>query len=518
MKTPMQLLQQWKSRISPEAKIAGLSALIAGLLIHMPILLSDIPNHDGLDSIYFDQNMITSGRWFLGTACGLTSYFTLPWLIGLLGLVFLAAAAAVLAELLEMKNKLLIGLMGGLLAAFPALASTFAYVYTLDGYMLALLLAVLSVYLTKRYRLGSISGAVCLAFSMGIYQAYLPFAVLLCLYEAVIVCMSEGKIAAKCKKIANYLIMGVLGAVLYYVILQILLKIQGKELANYQGINGMASAPFAGIGAMIADIYHDFAAFTLKGNVIFNNVFSAAACAVLVIALALTVLLFCKRRKWYRSPYFYPILIVLALGLPVCTNLILIVSPQVTYHLLIRYQWVLYPILALAFCDRYLSEECGCKMGPVIEWCALLAAAVMVFNYAVSDNIAYSNLSKRYEKTYAYCVRLLDRIEQTEGYYRGIPIAMIGVVGDEQFPVTDITGKVTDNMIGMSGDMLLYTGANYEKFIRHYLGASLNILEPEAMADIYYSDEYVQMDSFPGANSTKVVDGILYVKTENVNR
>jgi len=40
-------------------------------------LLSDIPNHDGLSSMYFDQNMITSGRWFLSVACGFSSYFTI---------------------------------------------------------------------------------------------------------------------------------------------------------------------------------------------------------------------------------------------------------------------------------------------------------------------------------------------------------------------------------------------------------------------------------------------------------
>ena len=73
-------------------------------------------------------------------------------------------------------------------------------------------------------------------------------------------------------------------------------------------------------------------------------------------------------------------------------------------------------------------------------------------------------------------------------------------------------------MIGMNGDSLLYTGANYQAFMKHYLGATLNFLEPEAMSDIYYSEEYIALDSFPGENSTKVVDGILYVKTENVNR
>lgn len=107
--------------------------------------------------------------------------------------------------------------------------------------------------------------------------------------------------------------------------------------------------------------------------------------------------------------------------------------------LLMRYQWVLYLILMLAFVDRYASEDGKTDIG--IQWVALLAAGILVFNYGVSDNIGYSNLEKKYEKTYAYCVRLLDRIEQTEGYYQGIPIALVGVIGYDEFPTTDITGK-----------------------------------------------------------------------------
>ena len=95
---------------------------------------------------------------------------------------------------------------------------------------------------------------------------------------------------------------------------------------------------------------------------------------------------------------------------------------------------------------------------------------------------------------------------------------MIGVVGDEQFPVTDVTGEVTDVMIGMNGDYLLYTGKNYESFLRNYLGATLNILPTSAMEEAYYSEEYTQMESFPGSDSIRIIDGILYVKTENVTR
>ena len=145
MKSPTETFRFLYGKIKREWRLAFLTCFFTGLLVHMPVLLSDIPNHDGLDSMYFDQNMITSGRWFLSAACGFSSFYTIPWVIGILGFVFLSLAAAVICEVLEVRKPWAVMLCSGLLASFPALTSTFAYVYTLDGYMLALLLAVLAV-------------------------------------------------------------------------------------------------------------------------------------------------------------------------------------------------------------------------------------------------------------------------------------------------------------------------------------------------------------------------------------
>ena len=105
MSTPAKMLEAVKKKIKREWKTAFVWTFIIGLLIHMPVMLSDVPNHDGLSSMYFDQNMITSGRWFLMIACGFSSFYTLPWVIGLLGLLFLGLCAAALTEVLEVKNS-----------------------------------------------------------------------------------------------------------------------------------------------------------------------------------------------------------------------------------------------------------------------------------------------------------------------------------------------------------------------------------------------------------------------------
>ena len=45
----------------------------------------------------------------------------------------------------------------------------------------------------------------------------------------------------------------------------------------------------------------------------------------------------------------------------------------------------------------------------------------------------------------------------------------------------------------------------------------MNILPPEAMEEMYNNEEYVAMDCFPGENSIRIIDGIMYIKTENIN-
>lgn len=74
--------------------------------------------------------------------------------------------------------------MGALIGTYPSVACTFTYMYTADAYMLSMLLATIAVYcmVSGDWRKGAL-GSMALGFSMGIYQAYLSFAlVLLCLW------------------------------------------------------------------------------------------------------------------------------------------------------------------------------------------------------------------------------------------------------------------------------------------------------------------------------------------------
>ena len=508
-------IEKIKNRISPEDRTAFISAFICGLLIHIPVMLMDVPNHDGLDSMYFSQNMIISGRWFLSAVCAASSFYTVPWIIGLIGILELAVTAVLLVRIFEIKEKVSVCLISGLLVAFPSLASTFAYVFTLDGYMAGMLLAVLAVYLVKKDHF--ILGGISLAFSLGVYQAYLPFAMLLSVY-GVWEIMAKGEKGAV-RKCMNYLYMGITGSVLYVIILKILLKIEGKQIGTYQGGDAAASAGLSDRFASLPSMYADFVNFTFSKGFLAGYV-CAAAVLVLFACTVISAIALIAKSGAYKKMWFYWVALLTAVLVPLSANIVMLIIPGVNYHLIMRYQWVLFLIVCVALCDRCVTKEIVKKGNGILSFAFVIAATAVIVSYGVADNIGYTNLQRKYEKTYAYALRLLDRIESTEGYYQGIPIAMMGVISEDEYPSTDITSPATSEMIGLGGDYdyLLYRADNFEAFFKYYMGATLNFVSEEEETEIYYSDEYIEMESFPGETSVKLVDGVIWVKTENARR
>ena len=496
-----------------------MAALIVGFLTHIYLFVNKFPNADAMTSFYFDQNMVTSGRWFLTVVCGISSYYDLNWIIGIFSVLYLAIAAVFISEFFEIQSMTGRVCIGALLVTFPALTATFAYLYTADGYMLAVLLAVLAAYLTKKYKFGFIAGAICLALSLGSYQAYLAVTVLLCLFSLIRMCLNNKSIREMWNLAWRYLVMGIGGGVLYYIALKICLFVQGKELDTYQGINEMGKISLQTLPGMIYDAYYDFVAFALKGNIFISNGFSLVCVVLLIMVVCVTAIYCFIKTKAFKRWYQTLLILAFTIMIPLGTNIIFFMSSDVNFHLLMRMQWVLFPIFAVAVCDFWTDREKEVKgkkvnLPLIVSFVAVISGFGLSYQFMLMDNIAYFNMNERYEKTYAYCVRLADRIEQTPGYEQGMPVAMIGVVDESKYPVTDITGDVTSRISGTTGDILVYKGEQYAAFMQHYLNVTINPVTGEQIVEIYNSPEYKEMNSFPAEDSIRIVDGVMYIKTE----
>jgi MFS superfamily sulfate permease-like transporter len=141
---PEELFKKIKSSIPRQFKICFVSALLVGLVAHIYKLTNWLPNWDSLVFRYDPQNMIALGRWFLPVVCAPSSFYDLPWLVGLLALVFHGLGAVCICRMFRVSKSTTAALIGAAVITFPTVTSVLTYNYVAEGYAIAFLLSSLA--------------------------------------------------------------------------------------------------------------------------------------------------------------------------------------------------------------------------------------------------------------------------------------------------------------------------------------------------------------------------------------
>ncbi|SDA65733.1 Glucosyl transferase GtrII [Lachnospiraceae bacterium G11] len=504
------------NRIKPQWKAAFISAFIIGILTHMYVMTNNLMTPDGTWNIYSDQDMIYLGRQFLMYACKISSYYNLPWLNGLLAIVYIALTAAVVVEAFDVKSVVISALVGGLMVTFPTVASTFCYVFTIDGYMLALLLSALAVLITDKFKKGWIAGIVLIGLSLGIYQAYYSFAILLCILILLMQILKNMDTKAILLKAAKYCGMGIGGYVFYVLTLKAMLALRHIEVTGYQGTDKLLGNPFVNIKEGILASIRTFASFGVKHNVLTTTpTMTVAYVITLIVGVALFIYMFIKNgaiKKWDKIV----LAIVLIAFIPVGTSLAAVMEPKVFFHLLMRMPWALFFVFILKLVEDS-SYENKFDKNTIIKRLVMvvtpIATAILIFEFAVAANTVYFTLNERYEKTYGLCLRIVDRLEETEGYKTGDHVALMGGYPDrEYYPETCITWRDLSGYFDPNGEYVVSDSGKLSDFCYHYLNFTIVPATYEEHGIIANSKEYLEMPKFPDKDSVKEIDDIWVIK------
>lgn len=400
----------YRENIKTSWKTAFFSAFFLGLLVHIYKFTNLLPNADALYNFYSSQNMAASGRWFLSVACGFSSWFDLPWINGILSLVFLGLTAAMVTEVFRMENPVLIVLSSALQVSFPAITATMAYEFTADGYMLAMVLAAFSVCLTRMGYIGKeywkqwVLSGICICLACGIYQAYVSFAFLL----AVCYFMTELlENRWEQKRYWNWIgaqVLTYVGAMaLYYVIWKLCLGVQGFSAASYQGIDRVGVMGAGDLLSACVKIAGDFVKFFVEWNIFDHGVTVYSVLNILFLLSFTFVLIMaaCKTGIYKRKSHLVLLLICLA-ALPVGAYIWYLTSPDVYYHALMLQSLCLLYILAAVLFDRWAM--------PRTSNLALVLLIAIVLNNSVAANLYYNLMDQSMRRTEAAAVELSTRI------------------------------------------------------------------------------------------------------------
>lgn len=506
------LFAKIKNRIKPYRITAFVSAMIIGLLTYGYFMSNHFLTYDSMWNLYSDQNMITSGRQFLQYACGISSYYDLPWLNGLLAIFYLAVTSIFVVEGMGIRSHINSALTAGIIVTFPSVISTFGYSYTVDGYMVAALLAAGAFFLADRKKWGFLSGAVLLGISLGIYQAFLSFAIVLCVLKLLLDILDNVKVKDVFIKGVRFVGMGIGAYAFYLISLNIMLKIQNEQLSGYQGVDKVQGISLSVLPQGLKAAFTNFINFARWSNVLTTTGFMKCAFVVLALAgVALFVYLFISK-KCHKNIWNILIILGCVTVIPFGATAVSIISPDTYYHLLLRSCWCLFFVFVLALSEKLTigKREVVNRIKKIAVIVISLFSVVLIFEFSKMANIAGYNQNERYEKTYSLCVRIVDRLEQTPGYEHGMPVAILGGFAD--YPSTDITKEDLSGYFGVTGDYVTGSSEHFAEFMSHYMNITLNVVNLDEQVKLTETEEYKNCPKFPDKDSIIQIDGVWIVK------
>lgn len=499
------------NKLTKETKTAFISTFIIGMLVHLYKFTNYLPNHDTMYNFYSDQNVLGSGRWFLSIACGFSSFFDLPWINGLFSVFFISITSTVVIKLFNVSNPVVVILSSALFVTFPSITETFFFEFTADGYMLAMLLSALSIYVLKighnKIRYIALS-ALLLCLSCGIYQAYVSYALALALTYLIWNIFTENYDIKTLLKWARNLIIAVLFALgSYYFIWKLCMLIQNVQPNDYQGISELGNV---GLNTIIPSLKNSISAlvsFFVEWNVfehginlygVLNLIFLCLFCFIIIYSII--------RTKVYNKKSAFSLILISLICIPFAITIWCFTSTSVSYAPRMLQSIAVVYFLAIILFDRYCQENISNMFAVFMS--------IMIINFSISANIAYYYLNIEYEKTYCEAIEIKNMLDTEFEKLNGD--ACIAIIGNRNAEVSlDRTSQAGHIQLFADGieKSLLFNSEHITGYLKNVLYYDKTfVLDSETINQITETDEFKNMSNWPAKDSIKTIDGTVVLK------
>ncbi|MDD7175289.1 MAG: glucosyltransferase domain-containing protein [Clostridiales bacterium] len=478
------------------------------------------------DSLAFAANadrawQISLGRFMQPVYWKFRGHVGAPYIVGLMSFAWLFLSVLLVSNILKLQSNVSIFLLTGTMTGSIALVSSNAtYIYLSDIYLLALFLNVAAVWLcVEKKGWMRLFAPIILAVSAGLYQAYLQVFVVLVMIWAVLEILEKGdvwRIIASCLASMAALLIGI---ALYLLAFKLVLGVTGIVPEDgYNGMTGIGDYAEYDLAALFRGTLLYPVQYMLRGIGKDSYVVILGRATLLVVALASTgFILLKKRRRW---PLTLSVLLILFL-LPAGMNCMYFVSKGLIHDLII-YSYCFADVYAVAVSELAwkTAEESGDiqKERKCPAWLVKTAACllptilcILLFDKTIYANQLYLKKQLEYDATQTVMTRVLDRIEQTDGYVVGeTPVKFIGTLDGSPLAKRR---KAFLNSYVVTGAWSNYALTYYGTFWHYFeviLGYPIQPFKGELDASQAKMAE--QMPAFPAKGSVEIVDGVLLVK------
>lgn len=534
-------------RIPRKIKATFFSCFAMGLITHAFMLTNKLPNHDDITQTFDDLSFtVSSGRWFTVFPASISSTFSMPWVNGILCIIYISVAACFVVSLLKINRIIYCALISGIMVSFPVVAATLTYMQSADPYFFSLMLACFGAFLAGRYKFGYLYAILPLTLSMGIYQSYFSAAAGL-LIMILINEVLKDELPWKKTLFKGLRFLGTLGASMAAYFVMVKITTIGKGLTSYAGIDQMGSISLPDLPASIFRSYQFLIGFYLGNWRRVHYSFAGIIFAFSFLACAGLMVLWCVRKKLHKEPVKLIFLAALIILLPLSCNIVYVMNPNGPIHDLMIYGMALVPVFLLTVVDQFtirnsqftmkerevklhdadqhsIHQSKNKKWIPIAQnlscWMITLTAVMCIFNYFITSNQVYFKQFFTYEKAYAQSVSLISRIQSVPGYTSKTVVVF---VGNPIIKNQDGTPELNDIIV--SGTKGIYGNYSYPQFLRKYLNFTQPVEWVEnstlgdpgimgAINDAEISAILADMPQYPNDGSVAFIGDKIYVKFE----
>ena len=422
-------------------RMAFLITLLVGIVTHITMITETIMSQDGLwnSMEYFRPGAweMSLGRWGIELVQRLNFFMAIPSLATVSCILAMAITSVLLVDLFDFKSKISVIFTAVAVVLTPTLTVTLLYVYTSFAYCFNFLISVLIIWLLYKFKYkktGFILAALCFTLSLSIYQSYVGVTVGLCIMISIMnLLKSDVSIKKVFLDIGKTILVVIIGGALYLGLTNVILTKNNVEFAsNYKGYEEVSFInTLTSLKDSIVHSYEDFFMFFLGDNIVHNsNYMRQRAYMVFLIVLALSVLIaaFTVKANSKKEKIVKAILIVLfAAFVPVGLNVIDILVTENEMYALTAVQMILVIPLTFAIFEKI-------NYFNILKWLAIVSCIYVMGTYYIATNTSYAALKLTYNQAYSTTMRVLDRAETTEGYFKGMPILLAGIVGNDNYP------------------------------------------------------------------------------------
>lgn len=516
-------LLKLQEKLSASERCAFLSAMAMGFFTHGFIFYNKLSYLD--DSTYYFSLGATygSGRWALGVIEAIRNYlelqsFSMPVINGVITIFLIAVMAIFLVRMLHIHNKLYAVLLGAYMVVFPAVTSTFAYMFTAPYYFFATLLMVLAVYGVKKSNWGIVPAILMIAFGMGIYQANIGVAT--ATFVAALLCDAKNHgFAENILRAVRCFVTLVLGIVLYFVLNNVCLNVTGTKLGDYQGISNMADLTVANIFSGVIKAYKLWPQLTrweilgISNTSLIRGLYAVTLIVFIILGVMYLYEVYKKKDIW-NTLYTCALVAVVPLSLGVIH--IMTASPGAYVHTLMVYCLIFIPVYPLALLENVEFANLNQVKPQILCWLqniSIVTICLMTMFYFRLDNTAYLKANYQQENAVAYYTTLFTQIKSAENYSDRMPVLFLGSVDGQDWSVKSPKEFESIQIQGYHTNMNNFISyfAN-TKFWEIHCGYRFSVPRESDIEKIKEMQYVKKMPCYPNDGAIQVIDDVVVVK------